>query len=979
MSSIQVTTNFRDSNGVDLGTKLVTKDYLISVYPEIGEQIGIPPELWTWGYGSNGRLGTNDTTDRSTPVTTFAGGTNWKQVECGTFHTAAIKTDGTLWTWGYGGNGQLGTNDVTDRSTPVTTFAGGTNWRQISAGRNYTAAIKTDGTLWTWGDGSDGQLGINNPPTINIPVTTFAGGTNWADTATTEPEDLYTLSAGNNHTVAIKTDGTLWTWGSGSDGRLGTNDTTIISTPVTTFAGGTNWKQISSGSRSTAAIKTDGTLWTWGRGFYGQLGTNDTTQRNTPVTTFAGGTNWKQVSVGYNFISAIKTDGTLWVWGAGVSGRLGTNDTTQRNTPVTTFAGGTNWKQVSAGVRYAAAIKTDGTLWTWGNNGSGQLGNVTVGGNVLTPVTTFAGGTDWKQVSAGMGSSVNFNALTAAIKTDGTLWTWGYGFSGQLGTNNTTNTSTPVTTFSGGTDWKQVSAGNGHTAAIKTDGTLWVWGVGISGQLGNAETFSRSTPVTTFAGGTNWKQVSAGQNYTVALRDDGINKEVFTWGARYDGLLGDNYAPNRSTPVTTFAGGTNWKQVSAGRQHTSAIKTDGTLWTWGYGRNGQLGNAVITPNLSDSVRFTPVTTFAGGTNWKQVSAGGHTAAIKTDGTLWTWGQGSNGQLGTNDAVNRSTPVTTFAGGTDWKQVSAGNNHTAAIKTDGTLWTWGYGGSGRLGNANTPQRSTPVTTFAGGTNWKQVSAGYNHTAAIKTDGTLWVWGQDETVKTITDTQYIKTSTSIDGICNATAQLTGTTSFLPIPSSGTRITTSSGDTGTVTSITNSLLGISSLTESLTPTSGSNDDGYWTVTLPFDISYNGTSYNTIYVGTNSYVTFNAGYNVYSSLSFSNPNDQKIMISSRDNSCQRFCFGTEGTAPNRTYRLRWEGNNSSNGTLNSPTIVWEMVFYENATNQIDIQVDLNSTFTLSTPTSVSTPITTFAGGTNWKQVSAGQNHTAAIKSVDF
>jgi alpha-tubulin suppressor-like RCC1 family protein len=679
--------------------------------------------LWTWGLGTNGRLGTNDTTpDRSTPVTTFAGGTNWKQVSSGGAHTAAIKTDGTLWTWGIGTSGQLGTNDATSRNTPVTTFAGGTNWKQVSSGDSHTAAIKTDGTLWTWGLGTSGRLGDALDNDKLTPVTTFAGGTNWADTATTEPEDLYTLSAGGDHTAAIKTDGTLWTWGVGGNGALGTNATTNRSTPVTTFAGGTNWKQVSVGGfLSTAAIKTDGTLWTWGTGTSGQLGNAQITSRFTPVTTFAGGTNWKQVSIGRDYTAAIKTDGTLWTWGNGTFGRLGTNELTNRSTPVTTFAGGTNWKQVSIGRDHTAAIKTDGTLWTWGLGGSGRLGNAVITGSISTPVTTFAGGTNWKQVSLG-----EFH--TAAIKTDGTLWTWGLGSDGQLGTNDTTQRSTPVTTFAGGTDWKQVSSGNLHTAAIKTDGTLWIWGAGSDGRLGTNDLDQRNTPVTTFAGGTDWKQVSSGGAHTVALKDDGVNKELFVFGNGTNGRLGAGESINsKDTPVTTFAGGTDWKQVSSGSTHTAAIKTDGTLWTWGLGTNGRLGTNDTT------TRSTPVTTFAGGTNWKQVSAGSnYTAAIKTDGTLWTWGLGNTGQLGTNDTTTRSTPVTTFAGGNNWKQVSASINHIAAIKTDGTLWTWGSGLNGRLGTNDTTTRSTPVTTFAGGNNWKQVSSGGSHTVASTFD-------------------------------------------------------------------------------------------------------------------------------------------------------------------------------------------------------------------------------------------------------
>jgi alpha-tubulin suppressor-like RCC1 family protein len=683
--------------------------------------------LWTWGTGTNGQRGDASTlTNRSTPVTIFAGGNNWKQVSAGNFHTAAIKTDGTLWTWGLGLNGQLGNANVPDRSTPVTTFAGGNNWKQVSSGNTHTAAIKTDGTLWTWGNSQSGQLGENNE-NINksTPVTTFAGGTNWADTATTEPEDLYTLNAGNNHTAAVKTDGTLWIWGNGGVGALGNVVTTgIRSTPITTFAGGTNWKQVSAGNNHTAAIKTDGTLWTWGTGTSGVLGNALSSSRSTPVTTFAGGTNWKQVSSGNTHTAAIKTDGTLWTWGAAFSGQLGNADETNRLTPVTTFAGGTDWKQVSGGSSHTAAIKTDGTLWIWGNGSQGALGN-TQTTNRSTPVTTFAGGTNWKQVSCG-------GSHTAAIKTDGTLWTWGNGTNGQRGNQSSvTVRSTPLTTFAGGTNWKQVSAGNLHTAAIKTDGTLWTWGNGIFSQLGNAQVTDRLTPVTTFAGGTNWKQVSAGGSHTAALKDTGGNKELFTWGFGFDGRLGAAQTIlEKSTPVTTFAGGNNWKQVSAGNVHTAAIKTDGTLWTWGNVLSGRLGNNFSAFNISIS---TPVTTFAGGTNWKQVTTGTeYTAAIKTDGTLWTWGNGNSGALGNAVTTgNINTPVTTFAGGTNWKQVSAGTNHTAAIKTDGTLWTWGNGTNGKLGNAVTTNTSTPITTFAGGRNWKQVSSVNTNTAAVTT--------------------------------------------------------------------------------------------------------------------------------------------------------------------------------------------------------------------------------------------------------
>ena len=360
------------------------------------------------------------------------------------------------------------------------------------------------------------------------------------------------------------------------------------------------------------------------------------------------------------------------------------------------------------------------TLWGWGLQNAGRLGEGTSGnsGGIVVPVTTFAGGTNWKQVMS------DKRSVGAAVKTDGTLWIWGWNTEGELGVNDISPIRpTPVTTFAGGNNWKSVAGGYAFTAAIKTDGTLWTWGRNAFGTLGINNTTNRSTPVTTFAGGNNWKSVACGAFHTVAIKTDG---SLWTWGNNGYGQLGANLGNvNIPTPITTFAGGNTWKSVTCGKNHTAAIKTDGSLWTWGFGTSAQLGdNNIIN-------RSTPVTTFAGGNNWKSVGSGWtHTAAIKTDGSLWTWGVNSFGQLGTNDTANRTTPVTTFAGGNNWKQVAGGNGNTAAIKTDGTLWTWGNGGEGRLGTNNTTSRSTPVTTFAGGNNWKQVSCGENHVAAIK---------------------------------------------------------------------------------------------------------------------------------------------------------------------------------------------------------------------------------------------------------
>ena len=255
MSRVETTTNFRDSNGADLGKKLITKDYLISVYPSIGQQIGIPPELWVWGNNGYGQAGTNDTSYKSTPVTTLSGGSNWKSVAGGITNSVAIKNDGTLWVWGGNRFGESGTNLAPSGAvpvylTPVTTFAGGTNWKQVNSNSFDCAAIKTDGTLWTWGSNYFGVGGIGGGGHQITPVQVFGSHTNWKQ-----------VSIGRFYNIsAVKTDGTLWTWGRNADGNLGVNDTTGRATPVTTLAGGTNWKQVSGQNAATIAIKTSDDL-----------------------------------------------------------------------------------------------------------------------------------------------------------------------------------------------------------------------------------------------------------------------------------------------------------------------------------------------------------------------------------------------------------------------------------------------------------------------------------------------------------------------------------------------------------------------------------------------------------------------------------------------------------------------------------------------------------------------------------------------
>ena len=371
---------------------------------------------------------------------------------------------------------------------------------------------------------------------------------------------------------------------------------------------------------------------------------------------------------------------------------------------------GSAWKEAAS-----SGSPPTPALWSWGYNRRGRLGDGTTTYR-SSPVSAVGGFTDWTQISAG-------NAHTAAIRANGQAWCWGYNLSGRLGDDTAISRSSPVSVVGSFTDWTQISAGLSHTAAIRANGQAWCWGNGNNGRLGNSTTTTCSSPVSVVGGFTDWVQISAGGNHTAAIRANG---QAWCWGYN-GGSLGDNNGSgNRSSPVSVVGGFTDWTQITTGNSHTAAIRANGTAWTWGNGDNGRLGD-----NTAIS-RSSPVSVVGGFTDWIQISAGSnHTAAIRANGQAWCWGSNLFGQLGNSTTTTRSSPVSVVGGFTDWTQISAGSAHTAAIRANGTAWTWGYNGQGRLGTNNTTGSSSPVSVVGGYTDWVQISSGSGHTVAIRT--------------------------------------------------------------------------------------------------------------------------------------------------------------------------------------------------------------------------------------------------------
>ena len=351
-------------------------------------QVAAPRRLWAWGSGN--MLGLNGVViDRSSPVQV---GTDldWSIVQASWDHSLAIKTDGTLWTWGTGTFGQLGLNTITSRSSP-TQIGTDTNWSKLSGQQYATMAIKTTGTLWGWGYNAQGTLGLNTNTSRSSPVQ-VGTATDWAF-----------LSENNNSaTAAIKTTGTLWTWGYGFFGVLGNNTVVTRSSPVQVGAL-TNWSKVGIDGQNTAAIKTDGTLWTWGYGPFGSLGNNTIVTRSSPVQVGAL-TNWSQIDLNNYVVVAIKTDGTLWVWGYNNAGQLGLNNLVNRSSPVQ-IGTDTNWSKISiSSTPNVLLTKTNGTLWTWGNGATGKLGtNDIITRSSPVQIGSYNG---WNEVSIGTSHAI---------------------------------------------------------------------------------------------------------------------------------------------------------------------------------------------------------------------------------------------------------------------------------------------------------------------------------------------------------------------------------------------------------------------------------------------------------------------------------------------------------------------------------------------------------------------------------------------
>ncbi|WP_394828968.1 RCC1-like domain-containing protein [Pendulispora albinea] len=615
---------------------------------------------YCWGSNDFGQLGRGTKTGAEGLGPSEAG---WSQLSAGSQHACGIKQDGTLWCWGRNDSMAVTPEIIGDAGevprevlSPVQ-IAPPATWTAVAASAKHTCGIRSNGSLWCWGQGVYDIT--TEPKYLQIGTET----------------DWVRLGGGDRHTCGIKQNGTLWCWGRNSEGQLGVGIqySNIFRKPIR-VGEDTDWAAVRGGNHHTCALKKDGALFCWGSNgvsepdgtsgsepAVGSLGVALSEEtlfvlrptRNAPDLRWAdvapaiGTITWpREASIG-NHTCGLRRNGRVMCWGDGSLGQLG-DPSSNAHRPLNQITSDTDWQRVGPG---AWALKKDGTLWTWGV--------------VLRAIAAseYEGREVWlarptpqvleRDVSSSFGGRVDlaFDGASCFVKTNGALFC---NVRRCEDPDKDRVLRCPIRHEQVGTetDWAMVTTGMArhdgmHRCAIKKNGSLWCWGGNLSGQIGDGTDARRVAPVPV-AAGTTWSTVSAGYNHTCGVRMDGT---AWCWGNNTSGQLGDG-SPNREQHRPVRVGGdTDWATVAAQEWGTRALKKDGTLWSWG-----------------------PTVTRSGDATWRKISDRTGSCGIRTDGSLWC----DNTPMGQDK---------------DWADVGSGpiyqeRGNGCAIKTNGTLWCWG---------------------------------------------------------------------------------------------------------------------------------------------------------------------------------------------------------------------------------------------------------------------------------------------------
>ncbi len=671
--------------------------------------------LWCWGRNDRGQIGDGTRTPRGQPVR-VAAIEEVTAVAAGDLHTCAITTGAAVFCWGAGDSGQLGDLGRSDRGLPqlvvgVTGLTGVPDTTPLAAGRDFSCALGADHAVRCWGDDSLGQLGDGGVPGPHLPAVVPGLSAKVAK-----------LSAEWQHACALDTAGLLACWGANSSGQLGDGLTSGARPPTTPSAPlPAQVTAVAAGRDHTCAL-AGGDAYCWGANAQGQVNPGSPSMPIPTPQAVEGSsdvTDPKDIAAGGQHTCIVRKgeENPITCWGANTSGQLG---------------GGKPMKDatlVAAGAGFSCGLGKDDTLTCWGDNHYGQLA---IGGDTVRPTAAPVPGL------AHVGALAAGGAHNCATADDANgaraLFCWGANGSSQLG--DLSSTDAPAVTRIGSLQPVGIAAGRAHTCAFGADKELHCWGSGAAGQLGQppgSDMVITSPTITDLGGpegGDGVYAVAAGASHTCVGAT--ISASVLCFGLNGDGQLGNAMkgVAGGPDPVPSLLG--KPKMLAAGDAHTCALDV-GTIWCWGRGDEGQLGDGMgvehATPTAVDLDNDVTAADAV-------VAGAAHTCAL-AGGRIICWGRNTDGQVGAplQMPLLNPTPVNTI-----WQAVAvaAGGRHTCAIDGNATVSCWGANESGQLGNGTIDSSNVPVPV-AGLTNVDAIVAGGSHSCARRTDGTVWCWG------------------------------------------------------------------------------------------------------------------------------------------------------------------------------------------------------------------------------------------------
>lgn len=574
------------------------------------------------------------------------------------------------------------------------------------------------------------------------------------------------VAAGGANTMVVRADGAVRAWGLNGSGELGDGTGVKRSQPVCALIAGV--RRVSVSASHTLAVGQDGTVWAWGNGGFGMLGDGSVASHVVPSPVqVAGLTGVTAVAAGYFHSLALKNDGTVWAWGGNASGELGDGSTADRAAPAQ-VAGLTGIVAVAAGRAHSVALRNDGAVFAWGANAFGQVGDGSLA-DQAAPVRVT--GVAARAIAAS-------ESQTVAVLTDGRPWGWGETLGLGLDVTARGPAVESPAKLADFADVAAVATARGLTVLARADGSVWYLGTGLAGRYGGGLVDGVVSPLAPPLAVTG---VAVGSDQLFVLLRDGTVRGL---GGNSNGELGRADLGSSDTFVAPEADtACSWAaqiplvvgpQVSMGHGQTLVVRADGTVWGAGANDAGQLGNGSTAAVVAPAVRVGSLTGMVGVS-----TRAGHSLAVGADGRVWSWGDNGFGQVGDGTVTDRVSPVV-VPGLDGVTSVAAGSGHSLALRGDGSVWAWGSNGSGQLGNGLPFPQIVPGRVM-GLDGVVEVAAGDEFSVALRGDGSVWTWG-------------LQVGSAMGGASSNAAPVAGLSNVVEVAAGGTAVVALRGD-GTV----------------------------------------------------------------------------------------------------------------------------------------------------------------------------------------